>query len=104
MKTNIHPKYDEINVKCASGNVFATRSTLGHDLSADICSNCERVRFISRCLGPVASAVTKGRFISVSVAVESSIFARSAASLSLCRAILSLLRSMPFDFLNEFLG
>ena len=64
-------------------------------------SNCERVRFMRRCFGPEASAVTKGRFISVSVAVESSIFARSAPSLSLWSAILSVLRSMPFDFLNS---
>ena len=40
MKTDIHPEYAEINVKCACGNVFTTRSTIGHDVTADICSNC----------------------------------------------------------------
>jgi len=40
MKTDIHPKYDEVNVKCACGNTFATSSTIGHDIQTDICSNC----------------------------------------------------------------
>jgi len=65
------------------------------------CSNLEREIFISRCLGPVASAVIKGKLISVSVAVESSILALSAASFNLWRAILSFFRSMPWSFLNS---
>ena len=40
MKTDIHPKYDDVNVKCACGNTFATASTIGHDIQTDICSNC----------------------------------------------------------------
>ena len=56
---------------------------------------------IVRCLGPDASAVMYGRFISVVTVVESSIFAFSHASLSLCIAILSFLKSIPFPFLNS---
>ncbi|NOX26707.1 MAG: 50S ribosomal protein L31 [Gammaproteobacteria bacterium] len=40
MKTDIHPKYDEINVTCSCGNKFQTRSTLGEDLGVEICSQC----------------------------------------------------------------
>ncbi len=41
MKTAIHPDYEAINVVCTScGNTFATRSTLGHDLQAEVCANC----------------------------------------------------------------
>ena len=43
-------------------------------------SSLARDSFITRCFGPVASAVMNGRLISVSIVVESSIFARSAAS------------------------
>ncbi len=39
MKTDIHPNYQEITIKCACGNVFKTRST-GGDIQADICSAC----------------------------------------------------------------
>ncbi|MDA8421104.1 MAG: 50S ribosomal protein L31 [Pseudomonadota bacterium] len=40
MKTGIHPEYKEIQVSCACGNVFATRSTLGHDLQVEVCASC----------------------------------------------------------------
>jgi len=40
MKTGIHPEYAEIEVKCACGNVFKTRSTRGKNIQADICSSC----------------------------------------------------------------
>jgi len=40
MKSEIHPKYNEITVTCACGNKFATRSTLGRDLSLEVCSEC----------------------------------------------------------------
>ena len=46
-------------------------------------------------LGPDASAVIKGRFTSVSMAVDNSILAFSAASFNRCKAILSFLRSIP---------
>lgn len=40
MKADIHPNYTEINVTCACGNTFKTRSTLNKDLSVEICSDC----------------------------------------------------------------
>lgn len=40
MKPEIHPNYDEITVTCACGNSFQTRSTMGEDLSIEICSEC----------------------------------------------------------------
>lgn len=40
MKTEIHPKYEEISVTCACGNTFKTRSTKKDDLSIEICSEC----------------------------------------------------------------
>ena len=40
MKPSVHPDYKEINVSCSCGNVFQTRSTLGHDLQVEVCSSC----------------------------------------------------------------
>ncbi len=40
MKAGIHPAYEEINVKCACGNSFKTRSTHKGDIRVEICSNC----------------------------------------------------------------
>jgi large subunit ribosomal protein L31 len=40
MKAGIHPEYKEINVTCTCGNAFKTRSTIGHDLQVEVCSNC----------------------------------------------------------------
>lgn len=40
MKASIHPEYKEITVTCSCGNTFKTRSTLGHDLHIEVCSNC----------------------------------------------------------------
>lgn len=40
MKPDIHPAYSEITVSCSCGETFKTRSTLGHDLSVDVCSKC----------------------------------------------------------------
>ncbi|MCH2189880.1 MAG: 50S ribosomal protein L31 [Gammaproteobacteria bacterium] len=40
MKANTHPEYDTINVTCACGNTFQTGSTLGKDLTVEICSEC----------------------------------------------------------------
>jgi large subunit ribosomal protein L31 len=40
MKPSVHPDYKEINVSCTCGNVFKTRSTLGHDLQVEVCSSC----------------------------------------------------------------
>ncbi len=42
MKADIHPTYNEINVKCSCGNAFATRSTYStkDELTIDVCSEC----------------------------------------------------------------
>jgi large subunit ribosomal protein L31 len=40
MKPAIHPEYKDTNVTCSCGNTFVTRSTLGHDLQIEVCSNC----------------------------------------------------------------
>ena len=64
-------------------------------------SNFARVNLMFRCLGPEASAVINGRLMFVSMVVESSIFAFSASSLNLCRAILSFRRSIPWSLLNS---
>ena len=40
MKPSIHPEYTEITVNCSCGNSFKTRSTLGSDLSLEVCSSC----------------------------------------------------------------
>ncbi len=39
MKPGIHPEYDEVEVRCACGNTFTTRSTKD-DLRLEICSVC----------------------------------------------------------------
>ena len=39
MKQGIHPKYHEVEVRCACGNTFKTRSTKP-ELHLEICSNC----------------------------------------------------------------
>ena len=40
MKQGIHPDYQDINIRCACGNEFQTRSTRSDDMSVDICSAC----------------------------------------------------------------
>lgn len=40
MKTAIHPSYNEVNVHCACGHAFTTRSTHKGNISVEICSNC----------------------------------------------------------------
>jgi len=40
MKTDIHPNYVDIKATCSCGNVIETKSTLGNDLSIDVCSQC----------------------------------------------------------------
>ena len=39
MKENLHPKYYDVTVKCACGEIIATRSTK-KDIKVDICSKC----------------------------------------------------------------
>jgi large subunit ribosomal protein L31 len=40
MKPDIHPNYTDITVTCSCGHSFKTRSTAGHDLHVDVCSEC----------------------------------------------------------------
>ena len=40
MKAGIHPAYDEVNVICACGSTFRTRSTHKGDIRVEICSSC----------------------------------------------------------------
>lgn len=40
MKADIHPAYEEINVTCACGNNFKTRSTNCKALHLEVCSGC----------------------------------------------------------------
>ena len=40
MKAGIHPAYEEVNVTCACGHTFKTRSTHKVDIRVEICSNC----------------------------------------------------------------
>jgi len=40
MKTDIHPKYTEMTVKCSCGNVFTTGSTRGGELHVELCNEC----------------------------------------------------------------
>ena len=69
--------------------------------SSTIDSNLDRESLMFKCLGPDASAVMNGRLISVSLVVESSILAFSAASFKRCKTILSFERSTPWSFLNS---
>ena len=39
-KEKIHPNYDAVQVKCACGNHFETRSTHKGDIHVEICSAC----------------------------------------------------------------
>ena len=40
MQAEIHPAYKEIIVSCSCGSTFQTRSTVGHDLQIEVCSQC----------------------------------------------------------------
>lgn len=39
MKKDIHPDYNQVNVRCACGNTFVTGSTK-KDIHVEICSSC----------------------------------------------------------------
>ena len=39
MKSEIHPKYEKVAVKCACGNSFESKSTKGN-MTVEICSVC----------------------------------------------------------------
>ena len=40
MKAGIHPAYAEVNVVCACGHTFRTRTAHKGDIRVEICSNC----------------------------------------------------------------
>ncbi len=40
MKDGIHPDYKQITATCSCGNVIKVGSTLGQDMSLDVCSAC----------------------------------------------------------------
>ena len=40
MKEGIHPEYKQTEVVCACGNKFHTRSTIGKQISLEVCSEC----------------------------------------------------------------
>jgi large subunit ribosomal protein L31 len=40
MKEGIHPKYQDVTVKCHCGNSFETRSTKKDEIITEVCSNC----------------------------------------------------------------
>ncbi len=40
MKTDIHPVYADVTVKCTCGNVFTTQSTRTGNLSVELCNEC----------------------------------------------------------------
>ncbi len=40
MKPGIHPSYEEVNVTCACGHKFRTRSAHKGDIRVEICSSC----------------------------------------------------------------
>ena len=78
----------------ASFNAFLTGSIDLLTRSEHNCSNLDLVNVLTKCFGPESVAVIYGKFISVCVDDESSILAFSAASLSLCNAIGSFLKSI----------
>ena len=40
MKADTHPAYNEVTVTCSCGNSFQTRSTVGKDLTIEVCAQC----------------------------------------------------------------
>lgn len=40
MKAGIHPAYQAVNIICACGNSFVSRSTHKGDIRVEICSSC----------------------------------------------------------------
>ncbi len=40
MKKNIHPKYEVVTATCSCGNTMQICSTMGRDLTLDVCSAC----------------------------------------------------------------
>ena len=40
MQAGIHPKYEEVVIKCACGETVTSRSTKGGEMRVEICSKC----------------------------------------------------------------
>ncbi len=40
MKTGIHPKYQQISVRCSCGNTFTTGSTSSNNVTVELCNEC----------------------------------------------------------------
>lgn len=40
MKEKIHPKFEDVTITCACGNVIKTSSTIGKDFTVELCSKC----------------------------------------------------------------
>ena len=40
MKTEIHPKYADLTVKCSCGNTLVTKSSRGGELHLELCNEC----------------------------------------------------------------
>ena len=40
MKPDIHPAYEATTITCSCGSTFETRSTVGKDLTIEVCSQC----------------------------------------------------------------
>ena len=74
MKPGIHPKYHDVEARCACGNTFKTRSTKP-ELHLEICSNCHpfftgrqklidtegRVERFTKRFGAQSASATKAR-------------------------------------------
>ncbi len=75
-------------------NVLCTKSSTS-------CSNFARVSFFTKCLGTPSTDVMYGRFTSVSMELDNSIFAFSDASFKRCNDMGSFLRSCPSSLKNS---
>ena len=40
MKADIHPRYDDVTVRCSCNNTFTTRSAKPGDLHVELCNEC----------------------------------------------------------------
>ena len=40
MKSDIHPAYGEVTVRCSCGNTFTTRSTRAGEQQLELCNEC----------------------------------------------------------------
>ena len=88
-------------VKLASFKAFLTGSNVESNKSPIKSSNFAFVKFTDKWSGPFSPWVINGIEISVEDIPLKSFLAFSAASLTLCIAILSLVKSIPFSRLNS---